>query len=256
MQTVSSNLKPGKGNIPGLCVYGIWSRRHFSSARVRYILVAGMVFEDRVDAGKQLAERLLPYKGRTDALLFALPRGGVVLGAEISKALGLPFDVLVTRKIGAPYNPEYAIGALAETGETVWNESERAATDKKALDKIVAQQVKEAERRVKKYRQGVALPDMQGKIVILIDDGIATGLTMRAAIVAAKGKDAEKIIVAVPHGAAETLAALRGEADEVIALDEPEWYGAVGQFYKDFPQVEDEEVLELLRAQGTKQNSL
>jgi len=208
-----------------------------------------MVFEDRSDAGKQLAEKLKGYKGNPDVLLFALPRGGAVLGAEISKALHLPFDVLVTRKIGAPYNPEYAIGALAETGETVWNESERAATDKKSLDKIVEQQTEEAGRRVKKYRQGRALPDMQGKTVILIDDGIATGLTMRAASASAKGKGAGKIIVAVPHGASETLAAMRSEVDEVIALDEPEWYGAVGQFYREFPQVEDEEVLKLLEEQ-------
>lgn len=209
-----------------------------------------MIFEDRQDAGKQLAKKLMSYKDDQGVLLFALPRGGAVLGAEIAQAIGIPFDVLVTRKIGAPYNPEYAIGALAETGETVWNEGERAAADKKSLDKIVAQQMKEAERRVKKYRQGRELPDMHGKIVILVDDGIATGLTMRAAVACAEGKGAGKIIAAVPHGASETLTALRGEVDGVIALDEPEWYGAVGQFYRDFPQVEDEEVLRLLKENG------
>ena len=211
-----------------------------------------MIFEDRRNAGTQLAGSLEGYKGNPDVLLLALPRGGAVLGAEVSKALGIPFDVLVTRKIGAPYNPEYAIGALAETGETVWNESERVATDKEALDRIVEQQTKEAERRVKRYRPDRDLPDMQGKTVVLIDDGIATGLTMRAAVAAAKGRGAAKIVVAVPHGAAETLAYLRQEADEVIALDEPERYGSVGQFYRDFPQVEDEEVLRLLE-QGRKE---
>ncbi len=211
-----------------------------------------MVFEDRRDAGKKLAAALEKHRGDADVLLFALPRGGTVLGAEAAEALGLPFDVLVTRKIGAPSNPEYAIGALAETGEAVWNEAEREATDKKALDKVVRHETGEAERRVKKYRQGRELPDMEGKTVIIVDDGVATGLTVRAAVASAKGKHAAKIIIAVPHGAKDSLDGLRREVDEVVALEEPESYGAVGEYYKDFPQVEDGEVIELLKKYGPK----
>ncbi|MBI5655113.1 phosphoribosyl transferase [Candidatus Uhrbacteria bacterium] len=210
-----------------------------------------MVFEDRQDAGKKLAVALAGYKGKPDILLYALPRGGAVLGAEIAKALDLPFDVVVTRKVGAPFNPEYAIGALAETGEVVWNEAEREATDKKALEKIVKAEKAEAVRRVKKYRKGRELPDMEGKTVILIDDGVATGLTIRAGVAALKNRHPGKIVVAVPHGAKESMDALREGVDEVVVLHEPEWYGAVGEFYKDFPQTSDEEVLKLLDSQRT-----
>lgn len=211
-----------------------------------------MVFKDRKEAGQKLAAALAGFKGRGDVLLFALPRGGAVLGAEVAKALGVPFDVLVTRKLGAPFNPEFAIGSLAETGEIIWNEAERAASDKKVLDGIVSEEAAEAERRVKKYRQGRALPDMAGKTVVIIDDGVATGLTVRAAVAAAKAKQAERVVIAVPHGARDSLVALRQEADEVIALEEPEDYGAVGEFYREFPQTEDEEVLELLKTYGPK----
>ena len=211
-----------------------------------------MVFADRRDAGKQLAQKLMAYKGNPDVLLFALPRGGAVLGAEIAKALELPFDLVVTRKIGAPFNPEYAIGALAETGELIWNEAERQATDKKALDRIVKDETEEAARRIKKYRQGRELPDMIGKTVILIDDGVATGLTIRAGVAAVKDKKPAKVVIAVPHGAKDSLDALRKEVDEVVVLYEPEWYGAVGQFYENFPQTSDQEVLELLKQYGPK----
>lgn len=211
-----------------------------------------MVFEDRREAGRKLAAALVGFKGRQDVLLFALPRGGAVLGAEVAQALGIPFDALVTRKLGAPFNPEYAIGALAETGEVIWNEAERAASDKEVLDGIVREESAEAVRRVKKYRKGRELPDMAGKTVVIIDDGVATGLTMLAAVAAAKAKRAGRVVVAVPHGARESLENLRREADEVVALEEPEWYGAVGAFYRKFPQTEDEEVLELLKQYGPK----
>lgn len=209
-----------------------------------------MVFIDRRDAGIQLAAALKKFKGKKDVLLFALPRGGVVLGAEVAKGLGLPFDVIVTRKIGAPENPEYAIGALSETGEIIWNEAERAAHDPQVLEKIVREETAEAARRIKKYRQGRELPNMDGKTVIIVDDGVATGLTIRAAIAAAKAKKADRIVIAVPHGARDSLKLLRREADEVIALEEPSWYGAVGAFYRVFPQTEDEEVIELLKTYG------
>lgn len=217
-----------------------------------------MRFKDRADAGQKLAEGLQEYRGRDDVLLFALPRGGAVLGAEVSKVLGIPFDLIVTRKIGAPGNDEYALGALAETGEAVWNNpAERDSYAHAKIDKIVSDETKEARRRVTTYRRGRPLPDMTGKTAIIVDDGIATGATMKAAVLAAKHQHAARIIVAVPHGAKDTIAALRadpsassGQGVEVIALLEPDWYGAVGSFYDEFGQVEDEEVLQLMKKYG------
>ncbi len=208
------------------------------------------IFKDRVEAGRALAEALKTYAGIPDVCLFALPRGGVVLGVEVAKALGLPLDVIVTRKIGAPFNEEYAIGALAETGDVVWNEAERAATDQKILGEVVTKERKEAERRVKKFRDGQPLRDLTAKTAIIIDDGIATGLTIRAAIAAVKHQHAAKIVLAVPHGAAEAITELKSEADEVIVLEMPTPYTAVGAFYHDFPQVTDAEVVELLQHHG------
>ncbi|MDD5726368.1 MAG: phosphoribosyltransferase [Patescibacteria group bacterium] len=206
-----------------------------------------MVFKDRTDAGRQLAQKLTSYSGNKEVLLYALPRGGVVVGAEVAKVLGLPLDVIVTRKVGAPENEEYAIGAMAETGEVIWNEAERFAHDQKVLQKIIDKEKKEATRRIASYRNNRPLPEMKGKTIIIIDDGVATGLTIRAAVAAARHQHAAKIILAVPHGAAETLAELRREADEVVALEEPEMYGAVGQYYETFPQTSDQEVVELLK---------
>jgi len=211
-----------------------------------------MTFKDRADAGTQLAERLNEFAGRDDVLLYALPRGGVVVAAEVAKALKLPFDVIVTRKIASPDNEEYAIGALAETGETVWNEAERTGHDAKRVGEIVEKEKKEAVRRVKRYRQERPLPSFEGKTVVIIDDGVATGLTMQAAIEAAKHQHAARIVVAVPHGAKESLAELRRIGAVIIALDEPEWYGAVGEFYESFPQTSDDEVLALLKEFGPK----
>lgn len=206
-----------------------------------------MMFRDRAHAGKELAKKLASYAGKKDVALYALPRGGVVVGAQIANALALPLDVIVTRKIGAPFNPEYAIGALAETGETIWNEEEHRAANTEAVAKIVEDEKKEATRRIAKYRKGRALPDLSGKTVILIDDGVATGLTIRAAIAAARHQHAKEIIIAVPHGAKDSIAALRRDVDRVICLHEPSFYGAVGEFYETFPQTSDEEVVKLLR---------
>ncbi len=211
-----------------------------------------MTFRDRAHAGQELAKKLTEYAGRDDVLLFALPRGGAVVGAEIAKRLELPLDVIVTRKIGSPSNEEYAIGALAETGETIWNEAEHASANAQAVAKIVEDEKKEAARRIETYRQGRALPDFSGKTVILIDDGVATGLTIRAAIAAAKHQHANAIVIAVPHGAKDSLKAIREEVDRVIALSEPAWYGAVGELYETFSQTSDEEVMKIIKTYGAK----
>lgn len=206
-----------------------------------------MTFEDRTDAGRKLAGRLKRFSGRADVLLFALPRGGVVVGVEIARELGLPLDVIITRKIGAPENEEYAIGALAETGEIIWNEEERFAHEAQTVEHALDAEKQEIVRRVRTYRQNRPLPDLHGKTVLIVDDGIATGLTMRAASVAARHQGAERIIVAVPHGAEDTLRQLRTEVDEVIVLEELEFYGSVGSYYSRFPQVTDEEVKRFLK---------
>jgi predicted phosphoribosyltransferase len=210
-----------------------------------------MRFKDRTDAGRQLAEELKKYKRRKDVRLFALPRGGVVTAAEISKELGMPFDVIVTRKVGSPSNPEYALGALAETGETIWNdETECAEYPKQKIDDIVRSEMKEAARRVKLFRGGRPLPDLTDQTVIIIDDGIATGASMRACVVAAEHQGAKKVIVAVPHGAKETIDLMRMDGIEVIALKEPFIYSAVGSFYETFHQTQDDEVRRLLDQYG------
>lgn len=206
-----------------------------------------MLFKNRHEAGQKLAERLNLLKGRKDVILLALPRGGVVVAVEVARQLKLPLDVVITRKIGAPYNREYGIGALSETGEIIWNEREKNAHRQAELDKIVAIEKKEAERRVGIYRNGHKLPYMEKKTVVVIDDGIATGYTMRVAVRTLKQKNAERIVVAVPHGSPDALDQLRIEGVEVISLYEPKIYGSVGQFYESFPQTTDEEVLELLQ---------
>lgn len=209
-----------------------------------------MSYDDRVDAGRQLAKALERYSKKSDVLLFALPRGGVVVGKEVAQALELPLDVIVIRKIGAPGNEEYAIGAMAETGEIIWNEAERKTYDKQSVAEIVEHEKIEMQRRVKTYRPNHKLPDMHGKKVIIIDDGVATGYTMRAAVAAVRHQNASKVIIAVPHGASESIAKLRREVDEVICLEEPPIYGSVGQFYRSFLQTKDTEVLQILKEYG------
>jgi putative phosphoribosyl transferase len=211
-----------------------------------------MEFKDRVEAGKKLAQALKEYKGRDDVVLFALPRGGAVLGAEVSKVLGIPFDLIVTRKIGSPSNEEYAIGALAETGEAFWNERERASHPQEVIDKIIKKETEEAKRRIDLYRKGRELSDLKGKTAIIIDDGMATGATMRAAIFAAQHQNAKKIVIAVPHGAKDSLDAIRKLGFDVVSLSEPDPYYAVGQYYDVFGQTEDKEVLELMKKYGPK----
>ncbi len=206
-----------------------------------------MIFKNRQSAGEKLAEALAQYKSAKDAIILALPRGGVVVGHEVAKRLGLPLDIVVPRKIGAPGNPEYAIGAITEAGEGVFNEEETRRVDQGWLKNEIAKEKAEAERRLKTYRGDKPYPELTGKIIIIVDDGVATGYTMRAAIKSVRVKNPKKIVVAVPHGAADSLTELRKEADEVIALEEPEWYGAVGAFYQEFGQTSDEEVIALLQ---------
>ncbi|OGL72331.1 hypothetical protein A3D72_01520 [Candidatus Uhrbacteria bacterium RIFCSPHIGHO2_02_FULL_57_19] len=206
-----------------------------------------MVFRDRQDAGQKLAQALTKFKGDKTAVLLALPRGGVAVAAEIARQLKLPLDLVVPRKIGAPSNPEYAIGAITETGEGIMNETEVASVDRLWLKREMAKEKKEAGRRLAVYRGKRPPLDLAGKTVILVDDGVATGFTMRAAIASVRARKPKKIVVAVPHGAGDSIALLYKEADEVVVLETPVFYGAVGAFYESFPQVEDDEVTTIMK---------
>lgn len=205
-------------------------------------------FINREDAGGRLAKALSKYKGG-DAVVYALPRGGVVTGYEIARELKLPLDIISVRKIGHPMAPEYAIGAVLESGEKILNETETATVDQKWLKEEITRERKEAERRGLVYREGRKPTAIAGKIAIIVDDGIATGLTMRLAVRFAKAQDPEKIIVAVPVAPEESMRAIQGEgADEVVTLLPPEEFlGSVGAHYISFEQTEDDEVIRLMR---------
>lgn len=203
------------------------------------------MFKNRQEAGQQLALALQKYKDAKDTIVFALPRGGVAVGFEVARTLNLPLDIVVPRKIGAPGNPEYAIGAITETGEAILNEGEVKNVDPAWLTRAMEEEKKEAMRRLATYRLG-SPTELIGKTVILVDDGIATGYTMRAAAASIKARQATKIIVAVPNGAADSIARLRQEVDEVVCLEIPMVYYAVGAHYEEFPQTSDEEVIKLL----------
>lgn len=208
-----------------------------------------MTFIDRIDAGQKLASALEAYRGHRDTIVIALPRGGVVVGAEVAKSLELPLDIVVPRKIGAPGNEEFAIGAIAESGEPVWDHQSVSLTDasEEYLAATVEREQAEARRRLTTYRGANAPPrDLKGKTVILVDDGIATGLTMRAAIATIRQESAARIVLAVPVAAADSIATLRREVDEIVVLHAPQWFGAVGAFYDTFEQTTDEEVTTLL----------
>lgn len=202
-------------------------------------------FEDRRAAGHQLAKRLKQYGGT--AVVLALPRGGVETAVEVAKKLKAPLDLVIARKIGHPGNPEYAVGAVTETGPVIWNKLERATLDKKWLKEAAKAERAEAKRRRQQYMNGRDPVVLDGKTAILVDDGLATGLTMRAAVSEARKQKPASIIVAVPVGSREAVETLSKKADEVITLIDPDYFfGAVGGHYESFPQLTDEDVIELL----------
>ncbi|MBW3537913.1 phosphoribosyl transferase [Candidatus Parcubacteria bacterium] len=205
-----------------------------------------MRFKDRAEAGRQLAAALERYRD-SDAVVYALPRGGVVLGAEIARRLNAPLALVIARKIGHPLSPEFAIGAVTENGEPVLNQAETAALDLRWLEAAVKRERAEARRRHAKYLAGRRRLPAEGRVAIVVDDGIATGLTMLAAIKEVKRLGPRQTVVAVPVVPKDTVRWLEAEAGELAALEVPERYlGAVGAYYDDFEQVEDEEVITLM----------
>jgi putative phosphoribosyl transferase len=208
-----------------------------------------MLFEDRRDAGRQLSAALRAYAGRPDVIILALPRGGVPVAFEVARALSAPLDIFVVRKLGVPGQEELALGALASGGVRVLNSDvvQALAIGHDEIARVTARELPELERREHEYRGDHPPLDVRGRIVILIDDGLATGSTMRAAVAALRRMHPAKIVVAVPVGAAATCESLQAVADEVICLNTPEQFFAVGQWYRYFEQTSDEEVRELLK---------
>lgn len=214
-------------------------------------------FADRAAAGRLLAGRLASFDLRVPVVL-ALPRGGVPVGFEVVSRLSsmldvpVPFDVLITRKIGYPYQPELGVGAIAEGGEPVLDEVllNRLHLTNEDMAATVRLERAEMDRRIAVYRDRRRLPAVIGRQVIVVDDGLATGGTARAALRAVRAKDPDRLILAVPVGAAETVAALRAEADDVVVLAEPHRFRAVGQWYQHFDQLTDADVLRWLKRAG------
>lgn len=204
-------------------------------------------FADRAAAGSQLAPYLRQYRGQTDVLVLALPRGGVPVAHEVARFLNVPLDVMVVRKLGAPHQPEFAVGAIASDGITVTNEGALdESVDSPAMAGIVTAERKELKRREAAYRAGRPALVLKNRIVILIDDGAATGTSMLAAVRAARKMQASKIVVALPVASAEACYLLRAEADEVVCLGTPPSFAAIGPWYVDFAQTTDQEVVDLL----------
>jgi putative phosphoribosyl transferase len=205
-------------------------------------------FPNRIEAGRQLAEKLDKYVGRKDVIVLGLPRGGVPVGYEVAKRLRAPLDVFTVRKLGVPGFEELAAGAIASGGVRVLNQDVMRAIPHadEVIEAVTARETAELERREQIYREGRPPPELRDRIVILVDDGLATGATMRAAVKAARQSGAAKIVVTVPVGPPDTCREIQEEADETICLSTPVFFQAVGQYYEDFSQTSDEDVRELL----------
>jgi predicted phosphoribosyltransferase len=205
-------------------------------------------FRNRREAGRALAERLASYAKRPDVLVLALPRGGVPVAYEVARALDAPLDVFLVRKLGVPGHEEYALGAIASGGVRVMNEDLVRALrlPATAIDAMAAREQQELERRERLYRGDRPPPDVRGRTVLLVDDGLATGATMLAAVHALRKQGAARIVVAVPVASPDTCNALRLEVDDIVCAVTPEPFHAVGLWYEDFSQTTDEEVRDLL----------
>lgn len=208
-----------------------------------------MFFEDRKDAGRRLMSLVEPYREAENTLVLALPRGGVEVAWEIARELKLPLDVWVTRKIGAPFNPELAIGSVDGDGEVYVDENALILyeiSDRYIREETEAQTA-EIRRRYQQYRQSEEPPDLKGKTVLVVDDGVATGFTMIAALNSARRAGAGRLVCVIPVASPGVLRKLEELADEVLCLSVPSYFGAVGEFYRNFGQVSDEEVVALLK---------
>lgn len=211
-----------------------------------------MIFADRADAGRRLAAQLVAHRGPT-TVVAGLARGGIPVAAEVAAALEAPLEVLVVRKIGAPGNPEYGMGAVGEDGHVVTNRTavQTLGVTEAEFDRLAGDEAREVARRVAKYRGGRPREPFEGRTVVIVDDGLATGVTARAGVDIARRMGAAAVVLAVPVGAPESVRSLREVADEVVCLDEPPEFRAVGNWYADFAQVSDADVISLLAGDAT-----
>ncbi|MBI1732307.1 MAG: phosphoribosyltransferase [Gammaproteobacteria bacterium] len=215
---------------------------------MKYNVRHSRTFPDRRTAGRDLARALNRYSGRGDVLVLALPRGGVPVADEIARFLGAPLDILIVRKLGVPGQPELALGAIASGGARAVNDEivEALGIDPAIVDAIADRERMEILRREQAYRGDRPPIQVAGKVVIVVDDGMATGATMRAGVRALRALQPARLVVAVPHAPTDTCASLSAETDELVCLEMPEPYVAVGRWYQDFPQLTDAEVREIL----------
>jgi len=243
--TVSGQFRSVKGFSPGLCVF------HTSKS-----LNLCMLFKDRREAGQRLVQALQKYQSEEPVIL-GLPRGGVIVAKEVAENLQAPLDVIVVRKIPAPGNPEFAIGAMAEDGVPVVNDRliHQMGIDEYFLSGLVEKEAEEVRRRIGKFRSGRPGFSLKGRVVIIVDDGLATGSTAQAAADFVRRQGAKKVILAVPVGAGESVFLLKAHVDEVVCLEQPENFYAVGLWYENFSQVEDEEVIEALKTASKPESS-
>jgi len=207
-----------------------------------------LVFKDRRDAGQQLAAKLIGYKSKSPFVL-GIPRGGVVVAAEVARELGAPLDVIIPRKIGAPFNKELAVGAVAPDGTTIFDERAlfMLGLTKADLEDQVRHELEEIKRRSNTYRGNRRPPVLEGKTVIMVDDGIATGMTAMAALESVRKLNPDSLVLAVPVASMEAVSLLKQYVDELVCLLVPDVFYAVGQFYRDFGQTSDQEVINLLK---------
>lgn len=207
------------------------------------------MFDDRRDAGRRLAALLARYETQRPVVV-AMPRGGVLVGAEIARQLRAPLDIIVVRKLGSPWQPELGIGAIAEGGVSVLNDGLIAeiGVGQQALQEVMRREDEELQRRVQRYRGGRPATPLNGRLAILVDDGLATGYTARAAIAALRKRGAAEVVLAVPVAPGDAVRALSAVADEVIAVETPPFFFGIGEFYADFRQTSDEEVIAALGA--------
>ncbi|MEW6735218.1 MAG: phosphoribosyltransferase [Acidobacteriota bacterium] len=218
-----------------------------------------MLYRDRTDAGKRLAIKLQAYANRSDVLVLALPRGGVLVAFQVAEALNAPLDIYLVRKLGVPGHKELAMGAIASGGVRVINDDvvNYLGISGETIDRVAEEETEELSRRDHLYRGGKIRPELSGRTIILIDDGLATGSSMRAAVQALKQANPAKIVIAVPVAPSSTCEGFKTEVDEIICLETPEPFQAIGLWYRNFSQTTDEEVKELLEraAQRTERKA-
>ena len=247
----ATHLFEEPGTLERVCeLAGDWFVKHLEKRPANSVSANAMnLFKDRHDAGRKLAQRLMPYRGKRDVIVLGLPRGGVPVAFEVAQALHVPLDVFIVRKLGVPGHEEYAMGAIASGGIRVMNpEAAALSIPQSAIDAVAAREEKELERRERLYRGTRPPLDLSGRTVILVDDGLATGSTMRAAALAIRQQRPARIVVAVPVAAVETCDEFRREVDEIVCGMTPQPFRAVGVWYEDFTQTTDAEVHALLNA--------